>query len=258
MSNRSLPDRAVTPEWMSTALRIARMDKPWIEARRLLEIALRDEVESETGRSKTATLLAHCWLRPSKGAEPLVDWATEHADGDVRVWQLGVLIANYSFFGELCGEIGRRIGLSHEIDTSQLRTAMKGKWGDRNAVDVATQSSIRTLRSFGVIHGEEGDSASKPGDQIRVEPAVFPWLVHALLVGRNAMEVDLREALTAPELFMFDLPTGVGNGYPHLEHFTEGSGRVVVGIVKQRALPQTPTKQLALDVDNSKQLDLDC
>ncbi len=37
----------VTPEWMSTGLRIARMDKPWAEARQLLEVALRDEIDVE-------------------------------------------------------------------------------------------------------------------------------------------------------------------------------------------------------------------
>ncbi len=253
MSNRSLPDRAVTPEWMGAALRIARMGKPWLESRHLLEISMRDHVDSETGRSKAATVLAHCWLKSSEEAGSLVEWATEHASGDMRPWHLGVLLGNYAFFDERCAEIGRRIGLSHEIDTGQLRSVMKGAWGDRVAVDVATRSSIRTLRSFEVLHGDHGDSASDVGNRIPVESDVYPWLVHAVMVGRGVMEIDLRDVFRAPELFMFALPRVLNAGYPNLERFTEGGGRVVIRRVVKRTTSRPVDRQLPID----RQLTLD-
>lgn len=255
MSNRRLLDRMVTPEWMSTALRIARMDKPWAEARQLLDVALRDEIEAKTGRRKTATVLAGSWLKPAPEARALVEWAKEHASGDMRVWHLGVLMANYSFFGHVCAEIGRALGLAHDVDTRLLRSSMKSEWGDRDAVNVATRSAVRTLRSFGCLLGENGDSTSEIGPQLTPERATVPWLFHALMVARGIRETDLREALTAPELFMFNLPPGIDNGYPHIERFTEGSGRIVVGIVTHHKEVTPPTKQLSLNVDVPDQLE---
>jgi hypothetical protein len=257
MSNKRILDRMVTPEWMSTALRIARLGKPWDESRHLLEIALRDEIESKTGRRKTATVLAGSWLKPAPEAESLVGWAGKHAGGDVRVWHLGVMMANYTFFAELCAEIGRGVGLAHDVDTVALRSTMKSQWGDRDVVNVATRSGVRTLRYFGVLLGDEGDSRNEVGTKIPVERQYMSWVMHALMVARGRNEIDVREALRAPELFMFDLPSSVGNGYPNLEQFTEGSGRTVLGIVRRRELPPPPRKQMGLDLEIPDHADLD-
>lgn len=248
MSNRRLLDRMVTPEWMDIASRIARTNRPWPEAREELEIALRDEIDAPTGRRKTATVLAAAWLRPADEARPVVEWAREHAVGDTRVWQLGVLMANYAFFVELCGEIGRTLAVSDVVDTRRIRESMKSLWGDRDVVNVATRSSIRTLRSFGVLAGGTGDSVSKLGEVIKVDGHTVSWLVHALLVGRRLRELGQREALNAPELFMFDTSSPVENGYPNLERFTEGGGRVVVGIVQRYERPRASARQITLEL----------
>lgn len=248
-SNHRLLDRLVTPDLMGTALRIAQLEKPNAEARHLLEIALRDHVDSKTGRRKTATILAGSWLNPAQEASSVVTWALEHVTGDVRMWHFGVLMANYSFLGELCEVIGRNLGLSEAIDTTALRSEMKTRWGDRDVVNVATRSAIRTLRAFGILTGEEGDSESAAGERFVVEPSTFSWLIHVLLVHRGVMEIDTREIARAPELFMFDLPSLVPNGYPHLERFTEGGGRVVLRrvVAHNWRLPPT-TRQMELGI----------
>lgn len=248
MSNKRLLDRAVTPKWMNTALRLARSGKSAEEARQLLEIAMRDEIDSPTGRKKAATILAGSWLGPTPEAESLVTWAKEHADGDLRSWHLGVLLANYSFFDDLCSQIGRDLGLMQDLNTPSLRAAMKTKWGARGVVDVATWSGVRTLRAFSVLTGHPGDSASQLGKRLNVDSKSFPWLVHALLVARGLMEMDTTAIQRAPELFMFDLPASVPNGYPHLERHTEGGGRIVLRRVAQRNEGPPPTKQMSFGV----------
>lgn len=237
----------VTPDLMSTALRIAQLGKPGAEARHLLEIALRDHVDSKTGRRKTATILAGSWLQPATEAKPVVEWGRTHVTGDVRVWHLGVLMANYSFLGELCAAIGRKLSLSEAVDTTALRSEMKSRWGDRDVVNVATRSAIRTLRAFKVLTGKEGDPESGAGPRLAVDRSSFAWLVHVLLVCRGAVEIDTREVARAPELFMFGLPSLVPNDYPNLERFTEGGGRVVLRRVMPHArrLPP-PVKQMEL------------
>lgn len=257
MNNRRLLDRMVTPGWMNTALRIARMGKPWAESRQLLEVALRDEIESPTGRKKTATILAGSWLKPAPEAESVVAWAREMAGGDLRIWHLGVLLANYSFVDDVCREVGRTTALGEDIHTGAVRSAMKAQWGDRDVVNVATRSAIRTLRSFGWLKGKEGESVSERGNCLSPDHTTTPWLLHALMVARGVQEIDLRDALTSPEFFMLQMPTHLGNGYPHLERFTEGSGRVVVGIVKKPGSSIPPTKQMSLGIDVPGQLELE-
>ena len=215
----------------------------------MLEVALRDEIDAPTGRRKTATVIGGSWLKPSEEATSLVDWAIEHASSDIRVWHLGVLMANYSFVAELCAEIGRRLSLADAIDTSELRAVMKGSWGDRDVVNVATRSSIRTLRSFGVITGDEGDPESGMGDQIVVDDDALPWLIHVLLVARGVQEIDFRDVKKAPELFMFDVPGKLINGYPYVERFSEGGGRQVVALVRQYGAAPKAAKQLRLGMD---------
>ena len=247
MSNRRLLDRRLTPEWMNIALRIARSSQPRTEARHLLDVALRDEIEAPTARRKTATILAGSWLNPAPEAECVVDWGKRHAGGDLRIWHLGVLLANYTFFDDVCTAIGRAIRLGHEITTVNLRSAMKGRWGDREVVDTATRAALRPLRSFGVLVGDRGATVSVPGELLGVDPEAYPWLVHALLVGRGVEEAELRDVQRAPELFMFELPDLLPNGYPHLERFREGGGREVVGVVERRPNPTPSIRQLELE-----------
>jgi hypothetical protein len=247
----------VTPALMDKALRISREVKTYAEARRLLEISLRDEIESPENRKKTGSILAGSWLAPTEEAESLVAWGRKHAGGDLRIWHLGVLLANYRFFADACSAIGRSAGLGREVDTTDLRSALKASWGDKENVNVATRSSVRTLRAFGVLGGGRGESTSEVEEPIAVPGDQLLWLVHALLVARDRSEGDLREALGAPELFMFDMSAAVENGYPNVERFTEGSGRVVVGVVQRYEREARVAKQTALQLDLSGQLEID-
>jgi hypothetical protein len=246
----------VTPGFMDKALRISREGKPYAEARRLLDISLRDEIESKENRKKTGSILAGSWLAPTDEAETLVAWGREHAGGDLRIWHLGVLLANYRFFADVCSAIGRSAGLGREVDTSDLRSALKASWGDKENVNVATRSSVRTLRAFGVLGGGRGQSTSEVEERIAVPSDQLLWLVHSRLVAGERREADLREALGAPELFMFDMSATVENGYPNVERFTEGSGRVVVGIVQRYERQARVAKQTALELDLPGQLEL--
>jgi hypothetical protein len=247
----------VTPAIMDKALRVSRENLPHAEARRLLEISLRDEIESKENRKKTGSILAGSWLAPPEEAEDLVTWGREHAGGDLRTWHLGVLLATYRFFADVCSAIGRAAGLGRQVDTSDLRSALKASWGDKENVNVATRSSVRTLRAFGVLGGDRGESISDVADRIVVPGDQLLWLLHALLIARGKRETDLREALGAPELFMFDLSATVANGYPNIERFTEGSGRVVVGVVQQYTRQARVAKQTALQLDLPGQMELD-
>jgi hypothetical protein len=233
---------------MNAALRLARTGKPPRDARRLLEVALRDDIVSDVGRNKTVRILAGAWIAPAPEAAEAVKWAQQNAEGDLRMWHLGVLLANYTFFANLCAEVGRGIEMSEEVDTTSLRAAMQAQWGGRDVTNVSTRSAVRTLRSFGVLTGREHNSASRRGDRLPVGLQQYPWVVDCLLSARETMELDSREVVRAPELFMFELPTAIVNGYPNLERHNEGGGRVVLRRIDRPFPSPEPTKQLRFGV----------
>lgn len=229
MKHGPIMDRALRPEWLDTAFRFARSGKPLDEARSLLEIALRDEVENQVARGKTRTVLAHVWLDPPAAAEPLIRWAIDNASADeMPAWHLGALLATYPFFGSTCALIGREINLHGEVSTTPLRARVKARWGDRSTVDRGVARLVWTLRAFGVLTGSRGQALSKMGKPLPVDAQVFPWLVHALLLTRGIREIDAREVRKAPELFMFDLPSTLPDQFSLLERFNEGGDRVVL------------------------------
>jgi len=234
---------------MSLALGFARSEDDPSRGRELLDFSLRDDIESKTGRKKTVTVLTRSWLIPDPEAEAVVEWGVEHAGGDLRPGHLGVLFANYAFFVDACAAIGRQLSLGSSVSTRELRTTLKHRWGDREVIDVASRGVIRTLISFGVLSPTDDDSISEPGKPIVIDGEVYPWLIHAVLVGRGEMETDIRSVTGTPEFFMFDLPPTVSRDYPNLEHFTEGGGRVVV---RRRSMPRVtidPVRQLLMNLD---------
>ena len=184
---------------MSLALGFARSEDDPTSARELLDLSLRDDIESKTGRKKTVTVLTRSWLLPDPDAKSVVEWAIEHAGGDLRPWHIGVLFANYPFFVDACAAIGRQLSLNDSVSTLELRTTLKSHWGDREVVDVASRGVVRTLISFGVLMPTEDDSISERDKRIPVDPDVFPWLIDALLVGRGEMETDMRTVAGTPE-----------------------------------------------------------
>lgn len=249
MSARRIFDRSVTPEWMSLALGFARSEDDPSRGRELLNLSLKDEIESKTGRGKTVTVLTRAWLIPDPDAEPVIEWAREKAGGDMRPWHMGALFANYPFFADACAAVGRQLSLEERVSTIDLRTKLKARWGDRSVIDVAAWSVVRTLRSFGVLDSTVDDSISERGQRIPVDVDVFSWLIHALLVAHDDMEIDTSTAVNAPEFFMFDPPPRISNDYPNLEQFTEGGGRIVARRRTMDAIPNPVPKQLTIPTD---------
>ena len=234
---------------MTLALGFARSADDPVQARELLDLSLRDDIESKTGRGKTVTVLTRSWLIPDPEAKPVAEWAVEHAGGDLRPWHIGALFANYPFFADACAAIGRQLSLGESVSTVDLRAALKARWGDRAVIDVAAWSVVRTLRSFDILKPTEDDSISERGNRTAVDAQVFPWLIHALLIARGEMEIDTRTVASVPEFFMLEMPPRMSRDYPNLEQFTEGGGRIVVRRRDFHVIPDLVPTQLTIPTD---------
>lgn len=207
----------------------------------LLEEQLESLVESEAARKKLRTVLTRIWLKPPNEAAAMIRWASEQASclEDRRVLFLAAMMGTHPFFAEACAIIGRQLLLDGVVHTNDLKRKLRAQWGDREVVDVSARGAVRTLRSFDVLEGSTDGRTNKLRESLKVPPDLFGLVVHGLLLGRGWSEIDAREIAKSPELFMFGLPNTLPHGYPYLERFSEGGGRLVL----QRRVPSAPVKE---------------
>jgi len=230
MKRGAILDRALDPFLLDTALDIAVQEDSLEERVARLNAVLHRTIESEAARKKVHTVLRRVWLDPPAGTSVLIQWAANECNRweDHRPMHLGALLATHPFFADVCAITGRQLSLNGEFPTNDLKRRLRDEWGDREIVDVSARGAVRTLRSFGVIARAPGQHKSTLGSKLPVDRDLHGWLVHALLLARDVKEIDSREIAKSPELFMFQLPSEIPNGYPYLERFNEGGGRVIL------------------------------
>lgn len=219
-------DRTVEPAWLDQALTLYIQDAE--SARERLEVWMRDQVTSVTGREKTMSVLVRTWIEPPPWAASMIGWAAKGAlkRQDWTYLHLGALFAAYPFFGSACGVMGRELALHGAIRTAAVCQRLRQTWGDRGVIDVGGQSVTRTLRAFGALEGRKGAKGASQGQRIAVPADLSLWMAHALQLTRGLDEVDLRDLRSAPEFFMLEFH-GQPSGYPLGDVFSEGGGRFV-------------------------------
>jgi hypothetical protein len=230
MKRGAILDRALDPGLMDAGVESLLNNRSQPQAAgSSLENALEELIQSKTARKKVRTVLSRIWLRPPAEASAMIRWAGEQSVilDDRRVLYLAALMGTHPFFAEACAIVGRQLLLDRVLRTDDLKRKLRAQWGDREVVDVSARGAIRTLRSFDVLHGSKDGRMDTLRQQLTVAADLFGFVVHCLLLGRGWKEIDAREIAKSPELFMFELPNALPNGYPYLERFTEGGGRVV-------------------------------
>lgn len=222
-----LLDRALTIELLDVAFRIASSDEPWEHQRRLLTVALRDHVSAQEAEGKTKKCLTRVWVNPPPEAAPMIAWAIKHASlaGDRRVLHLAAVLATFPFAGTVAAVIGRALALEGEVQAADVRRRVREVWGDKSSVDISARKVYTTFKSLGVIAGGGRDPiAAAP--RLPVPAPLALWVVHALLLTRQAQSIADADLDSAPELFWVALGRR-DNDYPLVSRHTEGRGRTV-------------------------------
>lgn len=67
----------------------------------------------------------------------------------------GLLILAYPFFKDLITEMGNFFRLQDEVSSEQIGRKMKGLYGDRRRIEVATGAVLMSLRSWDVIEAKQ-------------------------------------------------------------------------------------------------------
>lgn len=226
MNRSRILNHSLEPAWLDAAFAIGRQHGDG-DPRQLLEMALSDMALAKWARIKVREIVGPVWLDPPKETASFIGWARANVDParDLRAIHLLALMATYPFFGDVCTAVGRLLRLQGEVTTSDLRSRLRAKWGDREIVEVAQRMCIYTLRAFGALSAEPRASVSRPAEPLPLPRDLGMWAVHALVLARNAESIDLMEIDVAPEIFFTSVEAQPGNGYPLLERFSMAAGR---------------------------------
>lgn len=223
-------DRALTPDLLDVALRVAAEAGDSPDARRLLTVALRDHVSPQEAEGKTKKCLTRVWVRPPEPAREIIRWAIDHQhlDPSHTILHLGALLATFPFFGAVAAIAGRQLHLDGVVVQRGVQDEAMKELGDRSTVDVGARKVITTLRYLGLLEGTAGGPLHPPAARPTVPAELTAWMTHALLLTRQASAIGTDEAPRAFELATIDLNGGQLNGYSLLEMHSEGSRTVAV------------------------------
>lgn len=222
-----LLDRDLTLDQLNLAYDIAVADPDPKTNRRKLTIALRDLVSEQEAEGKTKKCLTRVWLNPPPEAEAMIQWARQHevAPEDRATLHLGALLATFPLVGAVARSLGTHLKTEGRISAADLRAEIRRTLGDRPSVDVAARKAYTTLRHLGFVTQVGQELA--PADQPNVPPDLMGWLVHAVMLTRQAESITASSALVAPELL--GIPARWNQqSYPLLEGHAEADGVVLV------------------------------
>jgi len=222
-------DRALTPELLDIALRVATDSGERKDARRLLTVALRDHVSAQEAEGKTKKCLTRVWVHPPDPAREMIRWAIyhQHLAADRVVLHLGAILAAFPFAGAVTSLVGRQLHLEGFVDPPRIRAEARASLGDRSTIDVGARKVVTTLRHLGLLDGSD-DNPLVLGRQPVVPSTFTGWITHSLLLTRQLSAVGIDEPSRAFELATVKVESTRPNDYPLLELHAEGARTVAV------------------------------
>lgn len=221
------PDRALSLPLLETVYRIASLDIDTSERSAQLTIALREHTTEADAATRVKWAVSRIWINPPGPAVTMIRWAIDHPEHfpDRRLMHTGALLSTIPFVGTVLGYVGRSIALDQTLTVPDLRRRLVARWGDTSTVRGAVGKTVTSLRRLGVIDG--GGHQSIVGcPRLEASPLGAAWLVHAVILRRQAGAIDVHDAAAAPELFWANHSKPDPN-YPHLELHTEALNRRV-------------------------------
>ena len=220
-------DRALSLPLLNTVHRIASLDVGTQERSAQLTIALREHTTDADAETRLKWAVSRIWINPPRPAAQMIRWAIDNPEQfpDRRPMHTGALMATVPFVGSALGQLGRSFALDQTLTVADLRRRLVVRWGETSTVREAVGKTVTSLRRLGVVDGG-GRRPVTRCPRLDATPLATAWLVHALILYRQASSIEVRDAGTAPELFWADENTPDPD-YPHLELHTEALHRRV-------------------------------
>ena len=218
-------DRALSVPLLETVHGIAALDLSPEQRSAQLTIALRDHTTDADAKTRLKWVVSPIWINPPEPSATMIRWAIDHPEHfpDRRLMHTGALLATIPSVGSALANLGRSFALDQAVTVPDLRTRLVARWGETSTIRGAAGKTITTLRRLDIVAGG-GSTAITRQPQLDTTPLGAAWLIHALLLHRQANSIDVRDATGAPELF-WATNTTPDAAYPHLERHTEAPSR---------------------------------
>ena len=227
-------DRALSLPVLETVYRIASLDLSVEEQSAQLTVALREHTTDADAETRLKWAVSRTWINPPRPAAAMIRWAIDHPEQfpDRRLMHSGALMATIPFVGSVLGHLGRSFALEEVLTVSDLRRRLVARWGETSTVREAVGKTVTSLRRLGIVDGGGRQPVTRCA-RLDASPPAAAWLVHAVIICRQAGSIGVRDAATAPELFWADENTPDPD-YPHLELHTEALNRRVWAAIQTR------------------------
>ena len=218
-------DRALSVPLLDTVYGIAALDLSPEQRSAQLTIALREHTTDADAKTRLKKVVSRIWINPPEPSVAMIRWAINHPEHfpDRRVMHTGALLATIPSVGSALAHLGRSFALDQAVTVPDLRTRLVARWGETSTIREAAGKTITTLRRLDIVAGG-GSTAITRQPPLATTPLGAAWLIHALLLHRQATSIDVRDAIGAPELF-WRTNTPPDPAYPHLERHTEPPNR---------------------------------
>lgn len=222
-----LLDRGLTVEQLDLALEVARADPDPTTNRRTLAIRLRDLVSDQEAEGKTKKCLTRVWLNPPAQACQMITWARVNGGPEFKpgLLHFGAMLATFPFVGVVARVVGQHLATDGSVHARIVRAEVRRLVGDRSSVDVAARKTYTTMANLGVVERRGQEILPSTGG-LSVPESHHAWMIHALLLTKQASAVERSSVAGAPELLGIALGSrGVG-AYAMLEEHSLQRGAV--------------------------------
>lgn len=158
-------------------------------------------------RKNTITILIKIWYLVPDELNVLRQRALELLPTlslrDRLVLHWGMILLAYPFFKDVAGEMGNLFGLQNEVPSQQISRKMKGLYGDKRKVEVATSAVLMSIKSWGLIERSKGFIYTLPEKYEITNVALKLWLAEVVLRVSDCQYMPLEMIPSAQIVFPF-------------------------------------------------------
>lgn len=178
-----------------------------------LDEYLSGDIRGVKSRKNAITILMKIWFWVPDGIKNLRQRALEMLPSldnrERRVIHYGMTLMAYPFFKDVAVEMGNLFGLQNEVPSVQIGRKMKGLYGDRRRVEVATNAVLMSLKAWGMIEPGKGNVYTLPEKQEVTNILLKLWLAEVVLRVSDYQYLPLEMIPAAKVVFPFQFKLNI-------------------------------------------------
>jgi hypothetical protein len=180
-----------------------------------LQELLKDKVsvggQAERGnREKIITILLKTWLTVPRELESLrvegLELLKRVPRCDHLVIHWGMVMAVYPFWSDVATQAGRLLRLQRSAAAAHVQRRVREQYGERETVSRAARRVLRSFLDWGVLQETGAKGIYTSGTILSIEDTrLIAWLTEASLHAHASSSAPLRDLLSSPSLFPFQI-----------------------------------------------------